>query len=160
MSTGFEGRSMSEEHSHSGREVRGGASTRRGQDNTVGAQSIRLSERIEPTITCPSCSTEIKLTERLAAPLIQATREEYEARIAQKDRDVFAREAALKDQQVAIERARNTIDEQVAEKLKSQRNAIATEEAKKAKLAAATDLEVKTREIADLQEVMPDASST
>jgi hypothetical protein len=35
----------------------------------------------EPTITCPSCSTEITPTESLAAPLIRATREEYEARI-------------------------------------------------------------------------------
>lgn len=28
----------------------------------------------EPTITCPSCKTEIKLTESLAAPLIESTR--------------------------------------------------------------------------------------
>lgn len=31
----------------------------------------------EPTISCPSCKTEIKLNESLAAPLIAATREEY-----------------------------------------------------------------------------------
>ena len=40
---------------------------------------------IEPTITCPNCSTEIKLTESLAAPLIQSTRREYEAKIAEKE---------------------------------------------------------------------------
>ncbi len=28
----------------------------------------------EPTITCPNCKTEIKLTESLAAPLIESTR--------------------------------------------------------------------------------------
>jgi hypothetical protein len=28
----------------------------------------------EPTITCPNCKSEIKLTESLAAPLIDATR--------------------------------------------------------------------------------------
>src|ERR1700761_8479274 len=32
----------------------------------------------EPTLTCPSCSTEIKLTESLAAPLIADTRRRYE----------------------------------------------------------------------------------
>ena len=35
----------------------------------------------DPTITCPSCGTEIKLTESLAAPLIEQTRREYEARL-------------------------------------------------------------------------------
>ena len=34
----------------------------------------------EPTLTCPQCGTEIKLTESLAAPLIQVTRQEFEAR--------------------------------------------------------------------------------
>ena len=32
----------------------------------------------EPTITCPSCKSEIKLTESLAAPLIAATRAQFE----------------------------------------------------------------------------------
>jgi hypothetical protein len=109
---------------------------------------------VEPTITCPSCSTEIKLTESLAAPLIQATRAEYETKIAQKERDIFRREATLRDQQKAVEHMRNTIDEQVAEKVRSERSAIAAEEAKKAKLAAASDLETKTRELAELQEVL------
>lgn len=98
---------------------------------------------IEPTITCPNCSTEIKLTESLAAPLIEATRKEYEAKIALKEQDVSKREAALKAQRIAIEEAKNSIDEQVAEKLKTEREAIAAEEAKKAKRAAASDLEAK-----------------
>ncbi len=109
---------------------------------------------IEPTITCPNCSTEIKLTESLAAPLIQATRREYESKIAQKEEEVSKREAALKDQQKAIEQAKKSIDEQVAEKLKTERETIAAEEAKKAKLAAASDLDAKAKELAELQEVL------
>ncbi len=35
----------------------------------------------EPTITCPNCKTEIKLTESLAAPLIESTRRDYERRL-------------------------------------------------------------------------------
>ena len=108
----------------------------------------------EPTITCPSCATEIKLTESLAAPLIEATRQEYEAKVAKKEREVAAREASLRDQHKALEQARNAIDEQVAEKLRSERSAIAAEEAKKAKLAASSDLEAKAREVADLQQVL------
>lgn len=36
----------------------------------------------EPIITCPNCKTEIKLTESLAAPLVEAQRQEYERRLA------------------------------------------------------------------------------
>ena len=47
----------------------------------------------EPTITCPKCNTEIKLTESLAAPLIESTRREYEQRLAQKETEIAAEEA-------------------------------------------------------------------
>lgn len=39
----------------------------------------------EPTITCPNCKTEIRLTESLAAPLITATRQQFERQLAQED---------------------------------------------------------------------------
>ena len=74
---------------------------------------------IEPIIICPNCSAEIKLTESLAAPLIEATRKEYEAKIAQKEQNVSRRETTLKIQLKALEEAKEAIDEQVAEKLKA-----------------------------------------
>lgn len=40
----------------------------------------------EPTIICPNCKTEIKLTESLAAPLIESTRHDYEERVQFKAR--------------------------------------------------------------------------
>jgi hypothetical protein len=67
----------------------------------------------EPTITCPNCKAEIKLTESLAAPLIEATRREYEQRLAKKDADIAMREALLREREEAVSRARDTIDEQV-----------------------------------------------
>src|SRR5437763_847062 len=104
----------------------------------------------DPKITCPSCSTEIKLTESLAAPLIRATREEYDAKIARKDAEVARREAEVKAQLDAVEEARASIDQQVAEKLKAERQVIAAEEGKKAKAAAAADLQTTVREVSDL----------
>jgi len=112
----------------------------------------------EPKITCPSCSTEIKLTESLAAPLIRATREEYEARIARKDAEVMRREAEIKAQLAAVEEARESIHEEVAKRLKEGRQAIAAEEAKKAKAAAAADLQSKAKEVSDLQELLEQQS--
>jgi hypothetical protein len=108
----------------------------------------------EPKITCPSCSTEIKLTESLAAPIIRATREEYDAKIARKDAEVARREADLKAQLAAVEKARESIDVQVAEKLEAERQTIAAEEGKKAKAAVAADLQSKAKEVSDLQEVL------
>jgi hypothetical protein len=101
----------------------------------------------EPTITCPNCKTEIKLTESLAAPLIESTRREFERRLAQKDVDITKREKALS-------KAKETFDEQVAEKVKQERTKIVSEESKKAKLAAASDLEQKAKELSELQEVL------
>jgi hypothetical protein len=53
----------------------------------------------EPTLTCPTCRTQIKLTESLAAPLIEVTRRRYEDQLARKEAEVAGREAAIRDQQ-------------------------------------------------------------
>lgn len=108
----------------------------------------------EPTIICPKCKNEIKLTESLAAPLLESTRREYEARLVQKDTAIATREIELRQKEEAIAKARESIDSQVAERLKSERNKIAADEAKKARLALGTDLEQKAKELADLQEVL------
>ena len=108
----------------------------------------------EPTIVCPKCKTEIKLTESLAAPLVESTRREYEQRLLQKDVDIARREASLREREGALSRERETLDNQVAEKLKQERAKIAAEEARKAKLAASVDLDHMTKEITDLQEIL------
>jgi len=112
----------------------------------------------EPTIICPNCKTEIKLTESLAAPLIEATRKQFEQQLAQKDSDIAKREQAMREKEKQLADAKNKLDEQVTgqveEQLKKDRARIAAEEAKKAKQAAATDLEQKARELAELQEVL------
>jgi hypothetical protein len=110
----------------------------------------------EPTIICPNCNSEIKLTESLTAPLIEATRLQFEDKIAEKEAEVAKREAAISEQRARIEKAREAIDEQVSQKLKSEREKIIAEEAKKARLILETDIERKAKEVADLQEVLRD----
>jgi hypothetical protein len=109
---------------------------------------------IEPTITCPSCHTEIKLTESLAAPLIAATKLEYEKKIADKDAALDEREGELKRQQEAVREAQANVDLVIAERLKAERDVIVLEEARKAKLQLGVDLETKAQEIADLKDVL------
>lgn len=112
----------------------------------------------EQTIVCPNCKTEFKLTESLAAPLIEAVRKQYEQQITQKDSDIAKREQAMREKEKLLAQAKTALDEQVAnqveEQLKIDRARIAADEAKKAKQAAATDLEQKAREVTDLQEVL------
>ncbi|WP_447971010.1 DUF2130 domain-containing protein [Nitrospira sp. M1] len=108
----------------------------------------------EPTIICPKCQNEIKLTESLAAPLLETTKQDYERRLAQKDADAAKREAVLGAREAAIARERETLDSQVAEKLKRERVKISAEEAKKARLEIGTDLEQKSKELSELQSVL------
>jgi hypothetical protein len=112
----------------------------------------------EPTIICPNCKLEIKLTESLAAPLLESTRRQFEQQLAQKDNDIAQREQAMRGREKQLAEARQALDqqvtEQVAAQLKQDRERITAEESKKAKLAAASDLDQKAREVADLQEVL------
>lgn len=112
----------------------------------------------EPTITCPNCKAEIRLTESLAAPLLAATRQQFEQQLAQKDADVAKREQGVRAQEKQLAEARRSLDEQVsaqvAEQLGAERTRLIAEEARKAKQAAAAELEGKTREVAELQEVL------
>ena len=112
----------------------------------------------EPTIICPNCKTEIKLTESLAAPLLASTRLAFEKQIAQKDSDMAARETAVRETEKALANAKRDLDAQVAETvastLNSERTRVVAEEAKKAKLAAANELNGKARELAELQDVL------
>ncbi|MBL9170326.1 MAG: DUF2130 domain-containing protein [Verrucomicrobiales bacterium] len=108
----------------------------------------------EPTITCPKCKNEIKLTESLAAPLIESTRRDYEQRLAKKDLDIAGREKAIQEQQAALSKARESLESQVAERMQQERQKIAAEEGRKAKLALSNDLEQKAKEVNDLQEIL------
>jgi hypothetical protein len=108
----------------------------------------------EPTVVCPQCKIEIKLTESLAAPLLESVRRDYDQRLAQKDTDMAKREQALSERAQSLEKAKATLDQQVAQKMQIERSRITAEEAQKAKLALGGDIDQKTKEINALQEVL------
>jgi hypothetical protein len=108
----------------------------------------------EPTVICPQCKSEIKLTESLAAPLLESVRRQYEQRLAQKDADIAKREQLIQQREALLQKSKETLDEQIEQKLQQERTRIAAEEAKKAKLALGSDLEQKTKEISELQDIL------
>lgn len=113
---------------------------------------------MEPTITCPKCKTEFPLTESLAAPLIEATRRQFEQKLSQKDEEIALREQSLRDKERHIVEEKRALEQQIADRvdqqLKTERARVVEEESRKAKLASAAELETKAKELADLQEVL------
>ena len=112
----------------------------------------------EPTIVCPKCNAEIRLTESLAAPLIAATRLQFEQRLSDKDEEIARRELGVREKERAIGEAKRALDQQVADQVTAQlaleRARVTAEESKKAKQASAAELEAKARELLELQEVL------
>jgi hypothetical protein len=112
----------------------------------------------EPTITCPNCRAEIHLTESLAAPLVEATRRQFEEQISLKDAEVAARELGIKSRETALAESKRQMDERVAarvaEQVQIERARVADEEAAKAKRASASELESKAEELAELKDLL------
>jgi hypothetical protein len=101
----------------------------------------------EPVIICPNCHSEIKLTESLAAPLIEAGRKRYEDRFAEKD-------AAVGDQLAKIANQRQSIEAQVTARLDAEHQRIAGDERQRARRSVDTDLRQKDQQLAELRQVL------
>lgn len=108
----------------------------------------------EPTVFCPHCKSEIKLTESLAAPLLETVRRDYEQRLSLKDAEISKREKYLNERAESIDKAKQNLDQEIEQKLRSERARIGAEEAQKAKLAMGGDLEQKAKEIQNLHDIL------
>ncbi len=114
---------------------------------------------MEPSIACPNCRTEIKLTETLAAPLIEAVKRENEARLRQKEAEIAKREAAIRAQAEEVKEAKEAIDAQVADRLKAERKKVAAEEAKKAAAKFSLDLHYKDQLLEEANKLAADRAA-
>ena len=108
----------------------------------------------EPTVACPNCKTEIKLTESLAAPLLEASRREFAQRLADKDAECVQRDVDLRHREHLFALQKETFAAQAQEKLKQEREKIAAEELRKARAILALEIEGKSREIDALQDIL------
>ena len=109
---------------------------------------------VEPVIVCPNCKQEIRLTESLAAPLVEATRRQYEQKLADKDSEVAQRESEIRKQEKVVADAQKAVDDEISRGIRKEREKIAAEEAKKARLFVSDELQGKSREVADLKEIL------
>jgi hypothetical protein len=108
----------------------------------------------EPTLMCPNCKTEIHLTESLAAPLVAATRQQFEKKLAEQAEEMLLREQSIFEKEKQIAKARHSIEEQVLLRLSEERTHLMAEESKKANLVWTAEFEKKTQELEALQAVL------
>ncbi|MBO4225341.1 DUF2130 domain-containing protein [Bradyrhizobium neotropicale] len=106
----------------------------------------------EPTLQCPHCRNEIKLTESLAAPLLEETRRRFQEQLASKDAEVARKAEALREEREQLARAREQVEDQVAKRVSAERVVLVAAEAKKAREAAAAELHAKEAEASELRQ--------
>jgi hypothetical protein len=103
--------------------------------------------REETKIACTNCGAEIKLTETLAAPLIEAVRKDADKKLRAKEAEILQREAAIRSAQDAVKAAQEAVELEVAERLKDARKKLVEEEGKKARAAFSLDLDLKNQQL-------------
>ncbi|MBC1183769.1 DUF2130 domain-containing protein [Brevundimonas sp. WCHBH090558] len=108
----------------------------------------------EPTITCPNCKSDIKLTESLAGPLVEQTRRAFAEQLSAKDKLVAQAQAEVAAEKKRIELERQAIDATLSDKLDEARKQIAADEAERAKRVVAADMEERDRKFVELQETL------
>ena len=110
----------------------------------------------EPTLNCPQCGTEIKLTESLAGPLLERTRVEFEVKLKAKDVAVAEQRQKLKQEQEQIEKDRQALGAQIEQGIEKERRKIALEESEKAKKISALEVAEKNKEANELKAILID----
>jgi hypothetical protein len=114
----------------------------------------RQQSMVEPVVICPSCKKEIRLTESLAAPLVEASRRQYEQKLQEVNSAIAEREAAVRRQEQVVSQAQKDVEDRIADGVRQERDKIAADEARKARMLVSDELKGKTKEIGDLQQIV------
>ncbi|CAI3940796.1 Uncharacterized conserved protein [Commensalibacter communis] len=73
----------------------------------------------EPVISCPHCHTDILLTESLAAPLVMATKQEYEHKTSEFMKKISEREQVLRSKEKELQQTKQNIAKEIEDKVAS-----------------------------------------
>lgn len=99
----------------------------------------------EQNIKCPSCGSDIPLTEALSSKIKEGLRAEYEQKARQQELEIRKREDELKRRASELEESKKSVDDMVAKKLAMERTRLFDDARKKA-------VEQVETEIKDLRE--------
>ena len=90
----------------------------------------------QPTVACPKCGTPVPLTEALAAPLLEATRVEYENKLQAKDAAFAKQQEELRQKETAAEALAQQLEKREAELTRKSQDARAEIDRQRDQLAA------------------------
>jgi hypothetical protein len=105
---------------------------------------------MQDTIVCPTCGTEIVVSETLTAQIGENLRKEFDAAARRKDNELAARLEDLRAQEQKIELSRQSLEEQIANRVAEERTRLLQEATTKAHESVAL-------EIGDLREQLQEA---
>lgn len=109
----------------------------------------------ESTVKCPECGAEIKLSETLAAPIIDAERAKIEAKfkerfatVKQREDEIEKETETLSRQKAEVDCAKADIEKAVANRVEKERASIAKQAGAAATKAATAELEAVRKDLA------------
>lgn len=112
----------------------------------------------EPVISCPHCHTDILLTESLAAPLVMATKKEYEHKTSEFMKRISEREQVLLSKEHELQQTRQNIvkeiEEKVASSLENEKTKLIEEAKLKLQKQNADELNRRASEIKELENLL------
>jgi hypothetical protein len=101
----------------------------------------------EIVVKCGQCGADVPLTDSLAAPLIEATKKEYERRLAQKDGQLETQRQEMESRRKDLEEAEAAIDDTISRGIEAKSNELSQAEAKKARAAVQSEMEAQKLEL-------------
>ena len=110
-------------------------------------------------ITCPSCRTEIEVTEVMRSQLTGEIRREMEAGVRARQAELDAAAKELTGQREQLEAARSAIDEQIKAGVETQKQQLSAEAAKKAREDMTLELQDREQLLTELQTKLKDAQT-
>lgn len=108
----------------------------------------------EPHIVCPKCSHQIPLTELIAAPLLEAERQDFRQKLGAREAEFALKVDELRSQQDELTKAREGIENQINQRLHAERGQVAAAEAKKAREQVAADLATMKQQLAESDQLL------
>jgi hypothetical protein len=114
----------------------------------------------DPTIVCPKCQAEIRLTDSLSAPILEEARKSFAAELTNKDAQLERLKRENQDQTQAFQRREKELDAEMEKRLNAARLEIAQAEAKKAQYAFDVQLKSQKDQIRELEGVVAERNDT
>ncbi|CAI3940656.1 Uncharacterized conserved protein [Commensalibacter communis] len=112
----------------------------------------------EPVISCPHCHTDILLTESLAAPLVMATKQEYEHKTSEFMKMISEREQVLRSKENELQQTKQNIakeiEDKVASSLENEKAKLIEEARLKLQKQNADELNRRASEIKELENLL------